>query len=629
MRLRRVGVIVCIGLGLGLVFSSGLGGGAFAAAGVAGTGQTGARDIGAGGASMALVVERFARDERDVGSFYDAPWSGVRHARLERLYDAWETELEGIDFGSLDVQGRIDWLLLKNHLRARRYALDLERSRLEEMAALLPFGEAIVAMEVERWGIPDVDPEEAAGIVAAIAAEVEGVRKRVKLREDGPEGEADAEAAAGELDEDRDDAAQGESDAIRVSPAVSLRAAGAVSALRRTLERTMRGYVDHKPGFAWWVASPLAKADSELREYERLLRQDIAGQKGEDDDPLVGDPIGRGAILADLRTELITYSPEELIAIAERELAWHQREMVKAAREMGFGDDWRAAMDRVKEGSVGAGRQDLFVADVAREAIEFLKERDLVTIPPLVEELWRAEMIPGSRQRMFPFAYYGGLHMGVAYPSADMAHDDKLATMRGNNRHFTRNVVPHELVPGHHLQSFMAARYNPHRRVLGTPFFVEGWALYWEMELWDKGWAESPEDRIGILFWGLHRCARIIVSLRFHMGEMTPQEMVDFLVDEVGHERLSATGEVRRYIGEAYSPLYQVAYMIGGLQMRALKAETVGAGLMSEREFHDAVLTYGSIPIELIRAGLLAESPDAIRRDWEASWRWDEAASRR
>jgi uncharacterized protein (DUF885 family) len=98
-----------------------------------------------------------------------------------------------------------------------------------------------------------------------------------------------------------------------------------------------------------------------------------------------------------------------------------------------------------------------------------------------------------------------------------------------------------------------------------------------------------------MLFWRMHRCARIIVSLKFHLGKMKPKEMVDFLVDRVGHERFGATSEVRRFIGEAYSPLYQCAYMIGGLQLRALHKEIVGAGKMKEREFNDTVLSYHPI----------------------------------
>jgi uncharacterized protein (DUF885 family) len=231
----------------------------------------------------------------------------------------------------------------------------------------------------------------------------------------------------------------------------------------------------------------------------------------------------------------------------------------------------------------------------------------MVTIPPLAAELWRVEMIPPANQRYYPFAFYGGNHMGVSYPTDEMSLDDKLMSMRGNNRHFTRAVVHHELIPGHHLQGFIAERERPYRQAFTTPFLLEGWCLYWEMTLYDAGFPQSPENRVGMLFWRMHRCARIIVSLRFHLGEMNPDQMIDFLVDRVGHERLTATSEVRRFIGGGFSPLYQCAYMLGGLQLRALRHELVDPGAMTEKAFHDAVLAHNAIPVELIRAGLTAQ----------------------
>jgi uncharacterized protein (DUF885 family) len=122
-----------------------------------------------------------------------------------------------------------------------------------------------------------------------------------------------------------------------------------------------------------------------------------------------------------------------------------------------------------------------------------------------------------------------------------------------------------------------------------------------------------------MLFWRMHRAARIIVSLKFHLGQMTPKEMVEFIVDRVGHERLGATSEVRRFIGGGYSPLYQCGYMIGGMQLRALRKEVLDAGRMTEKQFNDAVLTYGPIPIEFIRAGLLGTP---LERGSQATWRF-------
>src|SRR5207247_8992166 len=100
-----------------------------------------------------------------------------------------------------------------------------------------------------------------------------------------------------------------------------------------------------------------------------------------------------------------------------------------------------------------------------------------------------------------------------------------------------------ELIPGMHLQGFRTERYRPSRALFGTPFWTEGGALYSEMLFWNLNFPKTPETRIGMLFWRMHRCARIIFSLSFHLEKMTPQECIDFLVDRVGHERDNATAE--------------------------------------------------------------------------------------
>jgi uncharacterized protein (DUF885 family) len=131
-----------------------------------------------------------------------------------------------------------------------------------------------------------------------------------------------------------------------------------------------------------------------------------------------------------------------------------------------------------------------------------------------------------------------------------------------------------------------------------------------------------------MLFWRMHRAARIIFSLRFHLGAWTPAECIDFLVDRVGHERANAAAEVRRSFNGTYPPLYQLAYMMGGLQFRALHGELVESGKMTDRAFHDAVLTGGSMPVEMVRARL-AKTP--LARDHRASWKYagEAPASRR
>ncbi|MEZ5164085.1 MAG: DUF885 family protein [Fimbriimonadaceae bacterium] len=101
--------------------------------------------------------------------------------------------------------------------------------------------------------------------------------------------------------------------------------------------------------------------------------------------------------------------------------------------------------------------------------------------------------------------------------------------------------------------------------------------------LYKRGFPATPEDRIGMLFWRKHRAARIQFSLGFHLGKMTTQECVDLLVNEVGHERSTAEGEVRRSFGGTYPPLYQAAYMLGAFQMWEIRRELVDTGKMKEK----------------------------------------------
>ncbi|HUF50036.1 MAG TPA: DUF885 family protein [Longimicrobiales bacterium] len=330
-------------------------------------------------------------------------------------------------------------------------------------------------------------------------------------------------------------------------------------------------------------------------------------------------PIGAAGLRAHLAHDMMPYSAEELLAIGNAEFAHLEVELVRAARAMGFGDDWRAAQEAVKQRAVPPGEKPRVIRELAAQSESFIDARGSITIPPLAREVWRMGMMSPERQLTSPF-FLGGEQITISYPTDAMTHDEKLMSMRGNNPHFNRATVHHELIPGHHLQGFMTSRFNSHRSLFSTPFWGEGWALYWEIVLWEQGFPRSPEDRIGMLFWRMHRAARIVFSLSYHLGLMSEAQAVDFLVERVGHERANAAAEVRRSFEGAYSPLYQVGYMMGGLQFRALRRELVESGRMTERAFHDAILQGGRMPVEMVRARLLGGT--ALRPDYRAQWRF-------
>ena len=554
---------------------------------------------------MRSTLEQYFTDRDDLRSFYSLRRSTVRTDRLAQFDDKTLAGLTALDYGSLSVEERIDYHLLRTELEFQAAERELLRTQMAEAASELPFRTKVFELEQARWAVEELDPQAAAGVLEAIAKEAQETLDALK---GSPDEDADADA--------EDDEA-GEAEAPVDAPRAVRLAKWSVES-RNTLRDWYRHYAKFMPEFAWWCKAPYDEAYENLTKLSKYQREELGGLKGEDDDPLVGTPIGREALKMHLAHEWLAYTPDELIEIGNRQLAWCENELRKAAAQLGHEGDWKAALEQVKGLHVAPGEQDSLVARQAREAIAWLKDNDLVTIPALCEETWRVKMIDEQVQRTLPFAAYGGQKMLVAYPTSAMEHESKLMSMRGNNIHFTRCVTPHELIPGHHLQGFMAQRYRTHRRPFRTPFLVEGWALYWEMVEFDGEWPRGPEDRIGMLFWRMHRAARIVVSLKYHLGEMQPDEMIDFLVERVGHERDNATSEVRRYVGPNYSPLYQCGYMIGGLQLRALGQELMDSGRMTAHEYHDAILRENSIPVELIRAALTSTE---LEREARASWK--------
>jgi uncharacterized protein (DUF885 family) len=548
------------------------------------------------GSVMEAAITTFSADRRAVAAAYAVPWAETGMDREAALLRDWQGRLEAVDYAALGAAERIDWQLMKRYLARELAGLDLDRGRLKEMEPLLGFRQGVQALLTQQAKRVTLDPEAAAGTLAQALKDVKALRKKLE------EGKG-KDAPAG---------------ALQPGPVLAQRAAEATDRLREALGEWSQFYSGFQPDFSWWVRQPQEALAKALEDTAGYLRKEVAGLKGEPEDPLIGDPIGAAALAAELQGEMICYSPEELMGIAEREFAWCEVEMKLAATAMGC-QDGKEALARIKAQHAPPGGQADLAGREALEAIRFLEAKELVTIPALAAETWRMGMLGVEQQKDLPFAVYSDPGILVAYAHESMSQEDKMMSMRGNNAAFLHIVTPHELIPGHHLQGFMAKRYSVHRQLFRTPFFVEGWALHWEMLLWDVGYAATPEQKVGALFWRMHRCARILVSLKFHLGTMSPAEMVTFLVDRVGHERSGATSEVRRYIGGNYSPLYQAAYMIGGLQLRSLYQEMTGPGKLSARAFHDAVLQENAVPMEMIRAALTRRE---LPRDWQPDWRF-------
>ncbi len=586
---------------------------------------------------MRAAIERYTVDRGSLTRSYPVAVSAARRERFRKFYNEWLASLQSLNFDSMSEDGKIDYLLFKNHLEYELRQLDIQSRQISEIEPLVPFATRIIELEEARRRMEPIDSAKTAAILNDLRKQVDERRRAIELglRSEARGGDTNAEPS-------------------RIKKTVANRAALALNNLRNNLRNWYTFYNGYDPMFTWWNEEPYKSLDQAMNNYATFITERLVGIKSEggsqtqaaqnrgpgggqgfqrpggsnarpgDSSDIIGDPIGREALLSELRSEMIPYTPEELIAIGEKEMAWCENEMKKASRDLGYGDDWHKALEHVKNLYVEPGKQPEMIRDLALEAIKFVEDKNLVTVPELAKETWRMEMMTPERQLVSPF-FLGGETILVSFPTNTMAHEQKMMSMRGNNIHFARATVFHELIPGHHLQGFMSARNKPYRGIFGTPFWTEGNSLYWELLLWDLGFAKTPENRIGMLFWRMHRCARIIFSLNFHLEKMTPQECIDFLVNRVGHERDNATAEVRRSFDGSYGPLYQIAYLIGGLQQYAMHKELVDSGKMTNRAFNDALLKENRIPIEMLRAAITNQK---LTRDLVTNWKFYEQIGR-
>ncbi len=539
-------------------------------------------------ADLRTLTDFYSPRAQNGFSYQRVPNSPKQRDRLRQLNEQYADRLEDIAFDELGVNGRVDYLLLKNEIQANLENLQEEGVRYEQLRSFIPFDEPIYNLELVRLRGGTVDGQQVAKKLDSVAADL-----KTRLSVIGSQDKLDKRDA----------------DVLYE----------AVHGLRARLQNVYNFYNEYDPTFSWWVPATYKELDSLLDVYGNTLLEhsEIKTTQKPDKSGIKGIPVGEAKLNALLRKEFIPYTPQELIDIANKEFAWCDKELLKASEEMGYGKDWRKAQEQVKNSYVPAGKQPELILKLYDDAKSFITERDWISWPELADETWGMIMMTQERQLVNPF-FTGGREISISYPVPGMSYKDKLMSMRGNNPYFSRGTVQHELIPGHHLQYFMNNRFKPYRSGFRTPFYTEGWSLYWELLLYQEGFAESPEERIGMLFWRMHRCARIIFSLNYHLGKWSPQECIDFLVDRVGFETANAEGEVRRSFQGNYPPLYQAAYLLGGFQIRGLKKELVDEGKMSMKEFHDAFMQENQMPIELMRAILKQEKlPENFKTNWK------------
>jgi len=172
----------------------------------------------------------------------------------------------------------------------------------------------------------------------------------------------------------------------------------------------------------------------------------------------------------------------------------------------------------------------------------------------------------------------------------------------------------HEAVPGHHLQIALQTEMTDlpeFRRFEGFTAFVEGWGLYAERLGLEAGFYQDPYSDYGRLTYEMWRACRLVVDTGMHALGWSRQQAIAFLTENTALTELNVRNEIDRYIT---MPGQALAYKMGELKLRELRrrAEDRLGPRFDVRDFHDAVLRDGAIPLDVLEGKIKAWIEDRV-----------------
>ena len=301
-----------------------------------------------------------------------------------------------------------------------------------------------------------------------------------------------------------------------------------------------------------------------------------------------------------------TLNADELHELGLREVARIEGEMRAILDANGFaGQPIGEAMDKLTKDprflypNNDKGRADALArySDLIAQAQEHSSKELFLTTPRAKIEVRR---VPEFKEATAPGAYYEPPAMDGSRPGIFFAN---LRDMNEVPKWSMPTLAYHEGVPGHHWQISTAEELKgvpQFRKIIPFTAYMEGWALYCEWLAKQAGWYDNdPFGDLGRLRDELFRAVRLVVDTGIHAKRWTREQAIAYMREKTGMGEKEVKSEIERYI---VAPGQACAYKVGMLKIQELRARAQKElrEKFDQREFHDAVLKNGALPLEIL-----------------------------
>ena len=301
-----------------------------------------------------------------------------------------------------------------------------------------------------------------------------------------------------------------------------------------------------------------------------------------------------------------TLNPDQVHELGLREVARIEDQMRAILDANGFvGQPIGEAMDKLAKDprflfpNDDKGRTDALAryTDLIGKATARSSKDLFLTTPRAKIEVRR---VPEFKEAIAPGAYYQPGAMDGSRPGIFFAN---LRDMNEVPKWSMPTLAYHEGVPGHHWQISIAKELKgvpQFRKVISFTAYMEGWAFYCEWLAKQAGWYDNdPFGDLGRLRDELFRAVRLVVDTGIHAKRWTREQAIAYMREKTGMGEKEVKSEIERYI---VAPGQACAYKIGMLKIQELRAraEKELGEKFDQREFHDAVLKNGALPLEIL-----------------------------